>query len=458
MNNAAKWMGILIVCGMLVPCHADSQIIRSSVRQAGLMGYVTDSVTQNAIAGAMVSVEDYPAVFTDSTGFYSMAVTTGIYNVTCAAFGYHKKIEEGFTVTGVMQLDFALTDDPCGPPLDARGALVNFNYAFISWNPTSNATSPDDWIAFDNGINATSIGLVGGGSFTVAIRFSSEQLQPYAGCYLTMIKIFPTGMNTQYILKVWTGVNAGFLACEIPLTDPVLNTWNETLIDVPVYIDPSQELWFGYDCLNHPAGVYPAGCDNGPAVTGFGDLFSLDGTTWETLTSYGFDNNWNIEGFVLNPNAMPAGPVKMNQNRSLLGFNIYRNNQLMPQSPLQHNLFLDGPLPLSSVFIYYITALYSDCESVPSHQVVVWTPVGIDDKNSENPVTLYPNPASDILTVKSDTPVKYLYIYNDLGVLVKSVTANAREVRVDISVCYRGMYVVSVMTEKGIYSKGFVVE
>jgi uncharacterized membrane protein len=459
MNKAVKWMGsIILFYGILFPCLSDSQFVESSMPIAELTGYVTEAEWQEPVYGAMVTVGGYPIVFSDSSGYYAITVQQGVYDINCIAFGYHKSTETDYSITGDTQLDFTLAVDPCGPPLNLKGDLTNFNYAIISWNPTSNASSSDEWISFDNGANYTSIGLSNGGSFTAAVRFTAAQLMPYAGCYLTMIKIFPTGINTQYVLKIWTGENANLLVYEKQLTNVVLNAWNEILLNVPVFIDLSQELWFGYACMDHPPGVYPAGCDIGPAVTGFGDMFSFDGITWETLSTYDFDNNWNIEGFVQNPNAKQGEAMNLNHNRSFLGFNIYRNNQLLPQSPIPQNLFLDGPLPSSSVFIYYVTALYSDCESVPSHQAVIWTPAGINEFNSENTISLYPNPAAHDLTIKSGSPIRYVSIYNAQGMLVNDLPADNTEIKVNIAGYLKGVYVALVTTGNGTFSRQFIVE
>ena len=60
------------------------------------------------------------------------------------------------------------------------------------------------------------------------------------------------------------------MAAEIPATE-----FYEVELDESITIDWSQELWIGYN-IDTPAG-FPAGCDGGPAVTGYGDLISLGG-------------------------------------------------------------------------------------------------------------------------------------------------------------------------------------
>ena len=45
--------------------------------------------------------------------------------------------------------------------------------------------------------------------------------------------------------------------------------------------------------------VFPLGHDFGPAVPGYGDMLkSCDNETWDKLSDFGFDYNWNIQLYV----------------------------------------------------------------------------------------------------------------------------------------------------------------
>jgi hypothetical protein len=78
---------------------------------------------------------------------------------------------------------------------------------------------------------------------------------------------------------------------------PTLNTYNTVMLNDPVTITGTEELWFGYRC--NVTGGYPAGCDSGPAVDGFGDMMYFQGS-WNTLLEINPDlnYNWNIQGYV----------------------------------------------------------------------------------------------------------------------------------------------------------------
>jgi hypothetical protein len=454
-----KWLIYFILSVAANISYASGfQGVKSDMMVANLTGYISDSQSQHPIYGAMLTVEGYPVIYSDISGYYSICVEEGIYDIKCIAFGYQKNTVHDFFISGQVQLDFALIQDICGPPLNLEGELINYEYAFLTWNPTSGNTYPENWIHYDNGSNYTGIGFAEGGSFTVAIRFDTNQLEPYNGYYLTMVRFFPTGENTEYVFKVWTDANASNLLVSIPLTGLIINEWNDLNLGSPVFINPSKELWIGYACINHPPGVYPAGCDSGPAVTGYGDMVTLDGSTWEPLSTYGFDYNLNIQGFILHPGVdhQALSPNKSYTN-SLIGYNIYRNNQLLPQSPVTANLFLDGPLPLSSVYIYTVTALYSDCESEETLPVIIWTE-DTEEIVGQNTVHIFPNPADDYLYMSSASLVKHVFICTSLGDVVYDRNADDRKIKVDIGGFVKGMYVALIMTETGSFTEKFIVE
>jgi hypothetical protein len=75
-------------------------------------------------------------------------------------------------------------------------------------------------------------------------------------------------------------------------------TWHMIDLTDPVDIT-GEDLWIGYEVI-HNSGTYPAGCDGGPAVAGFGDMISMDGTTYVPMSELGLVHyNWNIAGYLI---------------------------------------------------------------------------------------------------------------------------------------------------------------
>ena len=90
--------------------------------------------------------------------------------------------------------------------------------------------------------------------------------------------------------------------------------FNEIILDNPVVLDASQELWFGYK-VTHNAGEYPIGADQGPPVRYFGDMGSIDGINWDSLS--GFTGwNWNLRAYL---HSSEGETILLSNNRKKIG-------------------------------------------------------------------------------------------------------------------------------------------
>ncbi len=164
---------------------------------------------------------------------------------------------------------------------------------------TTLAGGAGEWIQWDAGVNnGNGIGLTAGGSFNVASRWTPADLAAYNGLTLSQVSFFPNGdPAATYVIKVWIGAAGTTLVSTQNVTSYIVDEWNEIYLTTPVMINAASDLWFGYS-LTHAAGTYPAGCDDGPAIQGKGDMITLSGT-WESMSvTYGLDYNWNLAGYV----------------------------------------------------------------------------------------------------------------------------------------------------------------
>ncbi|OQX80171.1 MAG: hypothetical protein B6D61_02385, partial [Bacteroidetes bacterium 4484_249] len=279
------------------------------------------------------------------------------------------------------------------PPVNVAATAFG-NDVIVTWNPPSNM--PDEWIQWDNGINdGDGIGLISGGTFYTASHWFPVDLAPYNGQTLTQVAFFADGDPAAvYEIMVWTGPDAETLVSTELVSGFTVDDWNEITLSTPVTIDASQEFWFGYS-VTHSAGTHPAGKDAGPAIATKGDMISLDGINWVSMSNeYGLDFNWNIAGFVQSTDAAtPAKPlVKQlpdkiskgsfvtgqgtgvakkfipSKSKDLLGYNIYRNTGFLDYTT---NLtYLDENVE-DGTYEYCVTAVYDDGESICSNSDIV---------------------------------------------------------------------------------------
>jgi hypothetical protein len=237
---------------------------------------------------------------------------------------------------------------PFNIPTGLTAEILEGDNVLLTWNHPWNDTHY--WIHWDDGENYDSFGLTSGGDFLVASRWDVTDLIPYDGMFLTKISFYPLGATAEYTLKVWTGEDACTLVVDQPLSVVVVDEWNTVPLTTPVQIDATQELWFGYAISGQPVGENLAGYDDGPAIQGKGDMISVNNGEWTTLTALGFDNNWNIWGYIL-PEI---------DSYDVLGYNIYLFDEVMA---FTEDTFYIIPSLTFADHEFYVTAVYDEGES-----------------------------------------------------------------------------------------------
>ncbi|RZJ32035.1 MAG: T9SS type A sorting domain-containing protein [Flavobacterium sp.] len=82
--------------------------------------------------------------------------------------------------------------------------------------------------------------------------------------------------------------------------------------------------------------------------------------------------------------------------------------------------------------------------------------LGVNDYNPDNGITVYPNPASNQVTIniKSDVVVKSISVVNMFGQIVKKISVNSSSA--DVTDLAGGSYVVQIVTDKGDVNKKLI--
>jgi len=355
------------------------------------------------------------------------------------------------------QIDNIIVYRECPAPYDLVLSIPNPMLScrvLLEWEDPQLPYPNSGWLRWDDGENSDALGLTDGGSFLVATRFTQAHLIPYIDTYLTTIKIFPYAAGGEIVLKVWTGNNASQLVRSQVIQNYTAGQWNEFILNQPFLITGLEELWFGYE-ITHSAGTYVAGVDAGPANEGYGDLISLDGAVWESMSAaYSLDFNWNLAGYLTNTPS--AGNVKT--SRSLTNYNIYRQDTLYATTT--DRFFWDDITNFPyHVVSYKVSAAYSDCESAYSNIVYnIWCWESVNDQDVAS-ISIYPNPASDYITVSITGDIGQLFITNITGRKIREYTVpkNSSTFGADISGLPKGIYLVNFVTANGESGGGKVV-
>jgi hypothetical protein len=325
-------------------------------------------------------------------------------------------------------------------PPENLTATAGYAQVELEWD------EPDfgSWINWDNGVNFTGIGIGAPIQFDAAIRFSPADLTDLEvhGKYLTTVRFYPRFANCVYTVKVWTGGSStqpGTMVVEQLVTDPQINTWNEVILNNAVYIDATEELWFGYHV--NTQGGNPAGADPGPALNGSGNMMYFN-NQWTTLLALGptLNYNWNIQGFAANvgaaseivtiaQNNSSTGSVSReerpaefrsdvqftadplgnydavtnnrtdeNGSRAFVGYNIYRDGNLLNATPVTVLEYTDQDVVIGTEYTYQVTAYYDEGESIPTNSASA-TPYDLNP-----PQNLTAEAGSNLVSLEWDVP------------------------------------------------------
>jgi len=249
-----------------------------------------------------------------------------------------------------------------GPAIDGYGNMYNYAGTWYSdfdmnWNIQIQVEEPElpTYLHWDSGENSDSWGfMLGGAQFDVAAKWNPEHIANYDGWEITSLRFFVTNPNPTLQLKIWTGPDATEVYSQ-DVTTFNINDWTEITLDNPVTIDASTELWAGL-YIDMPVGAAVMGTDDGPAVTGLGNLYNYAGT-WYSDGS----KNWNIQ---IQVDGSKSGP------KDFLGYNVYRDDIVINIDPVTSTAYVDENL-LNGTYNYHVTAVYVEGESDPSNTVEV---------------------------------------------------------------------------------------
>jgi len=127
-------------------------------------------------------------------------------------------------------------------------------------------------IHYDGPNQGNKMGLSGGGSIFSAVCFTSDILNPYNGFSFESLDVFVADMPSSFKLMIWdegTTTAPGQLLFE-QTVEPVPNSWNSINLNQAIEIS-GNDLWVGFECT-HEESVFPLGIDNGPAINNAGWL------------------------------------------------------------------------------------------------------------------------------------------------------------------------------------------
>jgi subtilisin family serine protease len=364
--------------------------------------------------------------------------------------------ESNPTIEVEVQIEGLLFEAPTGLLASIQGCNVNLYW----YAPGSGNTS--DELIYDN--NACFDGYYSQ-DHILAIHMS-----PSAKCKILQLKYFTLLEPGDHAFKAsiynWNGSTPG---------NNLLFEQNHTAVDQDwvvmdissndVIVDGDFMVGFGFVNTNTYLG-FDNTLNNGRSwVYGEGNFVW---TYWEeaflirAVVEYS-DGSKDEIGMTSGKEHRPIIHSNFNKNdrtdsgiRSLTGFNIYRNNELLAFS---ESAGYSDVLTETGTFFYKITATYTEGESEAVGPVsVTWNSgFGIDENELSQNISLAPNPAKDQVFISSPEIINEIKVFNMQSEVMKHELIHKKTFKVNVEKLKAGIYFMYLHSDKSVAVKKFVV-
>lgn len=302
--------------------------------------------------------------------------------------------------------------------------------------PPTTARIADDgqWMHWDTGENAGQLGYGKPMNFDIASRWEPADLDPYHGEAISEIRFFPGYEDAVYTVRIWAGDQPQLIYSQVA-HNVESNQWNTVKLNMPVFIDASQELWFGVNI--NTRGGHPAGRDHGPAVPGKGDLINVTNYGWLSIhDQYNLNYNWNLQ-------ALSGNYMLQTNNQGQTTYESVEGN---------HSYFVEkagyssatGNVSITDTDLTINLVLEKDATAIPDV--------------STNQISISPNPATNQIKIKADALIEKVSIVDRVGNDVFSETVNNHEAVVSVNHLGAGIYMILVHTATGVVVKKLMVQ
>lgn len=449
----------------------------------GIHGIVTDSETGEPIE-AQVFIENHDVNNTHvysilPAGDYHRPIKGGTWDVTFSAEGYYPQTHT-ITIADNERVDFdvQLSGGELIADFEANTTSVSANEV-VSFTNTSwgNNITSYEW-TFEGGTPSTStvenpqVTYTEVGNFDVSLTITNAE-----GTSSTMLK--EDYINVALIYSMPQSGTSEITTCDGIIYDNggannnYSGSYNGILIINPsetgafVQLEGTYDLESNYDYLY----IYDGAGTNGTPVgtySGSGNISMTTSTTGALTLKLTSDYSVEASGFELYAscdNVACDSPTNLsaiaelddiainlawNATPTAIEYMIYRDDVKIAESNITE--YRDSDLQENTTYCYYIIAVCDNGYSEPSNESCDLTGfIGVDE-NSENNISVYPNPTNSSLTI-SGKNIKTAFVRNTLGQLVKSFNIDSDNTTIDVSDLSPNVYLLEI---QDIYSN-FVI-
>lgn len=290
----------------------------------------------------------------------------------------------------------------------------------------------------------------------IAVKFPYSYYCDKVGTYIKKISYF-VPENTAVVGNSFTfnicGVTAlngpGAILETVTMNDFTINDWNEVTLPNPVLLD-GQDLWVVVDFIQE-VGAYPIATDNESFIEGVNWSRTVNSQWSETNFSSG--GNLMIkayaEGYVvpacwLTLEGNTHGSIPVGGSADV---NVKMDSEGLPLGTYTSTVFIETSDPENPLF------------EIPCLLRVVDSIIGIGEYTVNDVTTkIFPNPATDKVTVECSKKMNDIQIINSIGQIVYSAVINEQQVILNTSGFNSGIYFLKVSTDAGTKSIKLMIQ
>lgn len=315
-----------------------------------------------------------------------------------------------------------------------------------------------------------------GEPFYFAQKWDTSDLSPVHKKTITHVCIYPVS-NVTYGIYIKQGNR--IYEEDVIESDP--DKFNSVKLKTPFVIDSNQELLVAIHVKEYGNDVYPAFVDEGPAIDGKGNIYSLDGKEWKTFAKEELNANTllaiNIssQDGELTSNYTASGmrriPVTPAEPSETPRLSVKRSNVVsdLPESSLitafpeltEYKVYQDqsplATLPgsqtqytvknrISDVSLFQVSALYGKEESLPV-SARIETSVSNELTPVKEEIDIHPHVFSEEVQIQNHQQVKVLEVYSSDGKLARKIQRPNNIL--NTSSLSTGVYIFRLSTEEG---------
>lgn len=286
----------------------------------------------------------------------------------------------------------------------------------------------------------------------VASRFPFDYYSTFLGTNINQVSYYCGDyelVNNTLTLRVYgqgTATTPGELLAEKTLSNYQVNYWNTVTFDAPIALDGG-DIWVAAE-FQQTEGSYPISFDGGTApYNANGDFYRTNGGGWSNFANAEYGNIC-IRGFA-EGTPVPSWVYLSGETAASLmagaeeSFNVMIDASSIEEGNYNATLVIRTNDENNPLFEIPITLNCTDVDGI------------VDVEGS---FRMYPNPATDVITIEAESTINNIYVYNEIGQLVFNANGNGNVANISVNNLSSGIYFVRIDTANGINVSKLIVK